>query len=250
MARIRTIKPEFFTSSDIVGLTPLSRLFYVSLWCEADREGRLKWDERTLKMRYLPADDCDVSDIAGELVDSGLVVIYEADGKMYAEIPTFKQHQVINNREQESVLPPRVKVACTRVQGEGKEGREGKGKERKEISIVEQQADSTKSKRNTRIPVDLNLTAERHDAAVSYWKTKNRTDLDPAGEFQKFINHFTANGKRMADWDACWRTWYTNAVTFNKPAFGVINHENPRTVADHKHAAILATIDYERATNF
>lgn len=43
MARIRTIKPEFFTSEDIVSLSPLARLFYVSLWCEADREGRLDW---------------------------------------------------------------------------------------------------------------------------------------------------------------------------------------------------------------
>ena len=43
MSRIRSIKPEFFTSEDIVSMTPLARLFYVSLWCEADREGRLDW---------------------------------------------------------------------------------------------------------------------------------------------------------------------------------------------------------------
>lgn len=250
MARIRTIKPEFFTSSDIVGLTPLSRLFYVSLWCEADREGRLKWDERTLKMRYLPADDCDVSEIAGELVDSGLVVIYEVEGKLYAEIPTFKQHQVINNRESESVLPSRVKDASARVKAEGKEGREGKGKEGKEISIVEQQADATKSKRNCKIPADFDLTDDRINSAVTYWKTKNRPDLDPAGEFQKFINHFTANGKRMADWDACWRTWYTNAITFNKPAFGVMDYENPRTAAEHRLAVSRHTTNYELATDF
>ena len=41
MARIRTIKPDFFTSEDIVGLTPEARLLYIALWCEADREGRL-----------------------------------------------------------------------------------------------------------------------------------------------------------------------------------------------------------------
>lgn len=127
MARIRTIKPEFFTSGDIVKMTPLSRLFYVSLWCEADREGRLKWDIDTLKMRYLPADDCDLAELADELIARELIIIYEVDGKQYAEIPTFALHQVINNRESESVLPARVKVASTRVQGEGKEG---KGRER------------------------------------------------------------------------------------------------------------------------
>jgi hypothetical protein len=135
MARIRTIKPEFFTSEDIVSLSPLARLFYVSMWCEADREGRFAWKPKTLKMRYLPGDDCDVNVLATELTDAGLVELYEVDGKTYAEIPSFKNHQVINNRESESVLPARDADASARVKAEGrkgKEGREGKGKERKE----------------------------------------------------------------------------------------------------------------------
>jgi hypothetical protein len=128
MARIRTIKPEFFTSDDIVSMTPLARLFYVSLWCEADREGRFSWNTRTLKRRYLSGDDVDVDMLAGELTDANLIEIYEVDGRLYAEILSFKNHQVINNREAESVLPSRVKVASRRVQGEGRK----EGKERKE----------------------------------------------------------------------------------------------------------------------
>ena len=84
MARIRTIKPEFFTSEDIVCLTPLARLFYVSLWCEADREGRLAWKPKTLKMRYLPADDADPEVLGTELVGAGLIQLYEVDGCIYA----------------------------------------------------------------------------------------------------------------------------------------------------------------------
>lgn len=107
MARIRTIKPEFFTSADIVSLSPLARLFYIALWCEADRNGRLKWDPKTLKLRYLPGDDCDLQAIAGELMDAELVVVYEVEGKRYAEIPTFSHHQIINNREREGEIPAR-----------------------------------------------------------------------------------------------------------------------------------------------
>jgi hypothetical protein len=133
MARIRTIKPEFFTSEDIVSLTPLARVFYIALWCEADREGRLDWKVGTLKMRYLPGDSCDVQALAQELIDAGLIVIYEVAGKVYGEIPTFKTHQVINNRESESTRPSRNFDASPRVKAEGKEGREGeqegKGKE-------------------------------------------------------------------------------------------------------------------------
>lgn len=131
MARIRTIKPEFFTSEDIVSMSPLARIFYVSLWCEADRSGRLEWKPGTLKLRYLPGDTVLISDLAEELCGRGLIVIYEVDGKPYAEIPSFCKHQVINNRESESTLPSRVAHASptrqTRVKAEGR--KEGKGKE-------------------------------------------------------------------------------------------------------------------------
>ena len=137
MARIRTIKPEFFTSEDIVSLTPLARLFYVSLWCESDREGRFEWKPKTLKFRYLPGDTCNVDALGDELVQAGLIVLYEVDGKKYAEIPGFKKHQVINNRESESTIPPICADATltreSAVKAEGKEGREGKGKQGKGI---------------------------------------------------------------------------------------------------------------------
>jgi hypothetical protein len=132
VARIRTIKPEFFTSEDIVSMTPLARLFYVSLWCESDREGRMEWKPVTFKMRYLPGDQCDVSALAKELIDRGLIVLYTVEGKQYAEIPTFTEHQVINNREASSTHPPRDKAPSrtraprVKAEGNGKEGKEGK----------------------------------------------------------------------------------------------------------------------------
>lgn len=131
MARIRTIKPEFFTSEDIASLTPLARLLYIALWCEADREGRLDWKPGTFKLRYFPADNCDISELASELIERKLVIIYHADGNVYAEIPTFKTHQVINNRESESTRPARVNDASTTRES----GREGKGREGKEGTI-------------------------------------------------------------------------------------------------------------------
>ena len=133
MARIRTIKPEFFTSSDILELTPLSRLFYIALWCESDREGLFNWSPKTLKFRYLAGDDVEVEEIGEELIKAGLIQIFVCDdGKELGLIPSFKNHQVINNREADSTLSARVKGASPRVQAEGrkgKEGREGKGKE-------------------------------------------------------------------------------------------------------------------------
>lgn len=60
-----------------------------------------------------------------ELVNAGLVVLYEVEGKVYAEIPSFTKHQSINNREAESLIPARVNHAST-TRESGKEGRKGK----------------------------------------------------------------------------------------------------------------------------
>lgn len=138
MARIRTIKPEFFTSEDIVGLSPLARLLYIATWCEADKEGRLEWKPRTMKLRYFPADNCDIDALAAELVDADLIVLY-GDGLGF--IPGFSKHQHVNPRESASVLPEpdasaRVgtrRDASARVNSriDPQGGREGKGREGK-----------------------------------------------------------------------------------------------------------------------
>lgn len=135
MARIRTIKPEFFTSEDIVSLTPMARLLYIALWCEADKEGRLLWKPKTFKMRYFPADPCDIELMCQELIDGGMVKLY---GEGYAYIPRFAVHQHLNPRETASQLPdPHAsRRVSTRHDASARDsdaqgGREGKGKEEK-----------------------------------------------------------------------------------------------------------------------
>ncbi len=58
-------------------------------------------------------------------------------------------------------------------------------------------------------------------SAIDHWQKKNRPDLIPEEEFEKFKSHHVANGSRMEKWDAAWRTWYSNAVQFTKPS-GII----------------------------
>lgn len=133
MARIRTIKPEFFTSEDIVSLTPLARLLYVALWCEADREGRMVWKPVTFKMRYFPGDSCQIEELCTEITSRRLIVLY---GSGYAHIPSFKAHQHINPRESASqlpepgILPSRGRGVGTRQSRDSdvQVGREGKGR--------------------------------------------------------------------------------------------------------------------------
>lgn len=164
MARIRTVKPEFFTSEDIVELEPLARLLYIALWCEADKEGRFAWKPKTFKMRYLPADSCDIDAIADALVTRGLVVLY-SNG--LAVIPTFSSHQHINPREKASILPEptvedltrgsRVNDATVTSREEGR--KEGKGMEGREGNLSEPSPDATqlteKKSKKAPLPADL-----------------------------------------------------------------------------------------------
>lgn len=108
MARIRTVKPEFFTSEDIISLSPFARLLYIGMWCEADREGRFAWKPNTLKLRYFPADNIEIYSLCDEIVEAGLVVKY---GDGLAFIPSFSKHQSINPREAASTLPAPVEYS-------------------------------------------------------------------------------------------------------------------------------------------
>lgn len=144
MARIRTIKPDFFRHAGLydaeqaTGL-PL-RVAFAGLWTAADREGRFEWKPRELKLDCLPFDEVDFSRVLDALATRGFIEKYACDGREFGFIPSWRLHQVINNRETASNIPkqnennkiltrePRVNDACaTRLcnyQGEG----EGKGK--------------------------------------------------------------------------------------------------------------------------
>lgn len=72
-----------------------------------------------------------------------------------------------------------------------------------------------KPKRKRQLPDDFSLTDLRRQAAVRYWRERDRLDLNPNDEFEKFKSHHRGKGSRMADWDAAWQTWYSGALRFN-----------------------------------
>jgi hypothetical protein len=105
MPRMRSVKPEFFTDADLCELSPLHRLLYQGLWCQADREGRLEDKPRDLKVRVLPFDQCDVEAILADLEREGFILRYVAGGKRYIWIPKFPEHQHPHVSEKPSTLP-------------------------------------------------------------------------------------------------------------------------------------------------
>lgn len=98
MARIRSIKPEFWTSEQIMGLNPLTRLLFIGMWNFADDYGRMPYAPATIKAQILPGDTLELQMIRNmltELSSAGLILLYSANGREYLEI-TGWSHQKID----------------------------------------------------------------------------------------------------------------------------------------------------------
>ncbi|CAB3770521.1 hypothetical protein [Paraburkholderia solisilvae] len=127
MARIRTIKPDFWTDEKVVELSLAARLFFIGSWNFADDNGNLQRSAKKLKMQIFPADAIDCEPIIHSLIAHGLLTEYSVSGENYLHIMGFKRHQVIN-RPSKTVLPqpdPAVLAGtlteCSLMEGKGKE---------------------------------------------------------------------------------------------------------------------------------
>jgi hypothetical protein len=108
MARIRTIKPDAFTSDSLSSVPRGVRWTFAGLWTYADDQGRARDDVRLIKAALYPLDD-DVSlaDIAADLerlAGVDCICRYEVDGKRFLHMPNWGHQRI--NRPTASKLPP------------------------------------------------------------------------------------------------------------------------------------------------
>jgi uncharacterized phage protein (TIGR02220 family) len=151
LARIRTIKPDFWTDENVVECSPLARLLFIGLWNFADDEGRMVYSPVRVKLQILPADNCDVPKLIEELAARRMVLIYQVDSVSYLCIPNFPRHQKIDKRAASKLpepprLPPNPPESPRIPPTEGK-GMEGNGIEK---SIVGQKPDASPQKAELR----------------------------------------------------------------------------------------------------
>lgn len=111
--RIRSIKPEFFEDEELSALPPFARLLFIGTWLMADKNGVLENRPRLIQAKVFPYDSSgssDVSRLIPQLIQGGFLVPFEADGKPWLWIPTFKRHQRItgteSTNESRNPLPP------------------------------------------------------------------------------------------------------------------------------------------------
>tara|TARA_R100001377_G_scaffold11307_1_gene5653 strand:+ start:2628 stop:3467 length:840 start_codon:yes stop_codon:yes gene_type:complete len=90
------------------------------------------------------------------------------------------------------------------------------------------------------------------ELALKYWMTRGRADLSYSLIADEFKTYCLANGKKFADWDAAWKTWYCNAVKFQRKVDGIAKNgtvdpeleeaykENPIKRTKHQWRLLLA----------
>jgi len=110
VARIRYIKPEFFSDTQVADLSVLARLLYIGLWCHLDRQGVCEDDMKLLKREIFPYDD-DITTqkielLIDELISSKRLYRFSYGGKNLLFCPYLEKHQKFHPKENHKYMIP------------------------------------------------------------------------------------------------------------------------------------------------
>lgn len=98
MARIRTIKPEFWTDEKVVQLPFQARLLFIGMWNFADDDGYLDDEPERLRLQILPADALDAELLVDLLVAAELIERIEVPDGRILRLPNFAKHQKVSHK--------------------------------------------------------------------------------------------------------------------------------------------------------
>lgn len=223
MARARNIKPALF-KNEILGVAdPFLTLLFESLWCLADREGRLEDRPLRIKAETFPyRENMDVNVYLTELERLEFICRYVVDGVAVIQVENFLKHQNPHKTEKASELPekPMKSDGCLLTVKEPLNNGSCPADSLLLIpdslvlinsaSAPETQAPKEKKEalatrlQNDWVPSDDNKL---------FCKTE-RPDISIDATANQFRDYWIAKpGKdgRKLDWDAVWRNWVRSA---------------------------------------
>lgn len=208
MARIRTVKPEFWSSEQVMECSPIARLLFIGLWNFCDDAGNHVASAKTVKAEIFPGDDISSTDVQGmldELSSNSLIAFYTKGDKEYLHVTGWRKHQKI---DKPTYKHPAFSEDDRRAVDEASppegNGREGKGKEKEQSSL---RSDSSPP---------LALTGTTPPAADAKAKTKARIQ-QIAEEAQAAYNAILA--KPHGELSAC--------TVLNKPRIKAVEKALP-----------------------
>ncbi|MEX9782761.1 DnaT-like ssDNA-binding domain-containing protein [Providencia manganoxydans] len=214
MARIRTIKPTFWTDEDMADISEAACLLAIGLLNYADDEGYFNANPKLIKAAVFPIRETSgsIPVLLQELSNCGYISLFSAqDGKRYGLINNFTKHQVVNKK-----TPSKIKELNLLTENYGSDtgglplGKEGKGNIKPLSNTREDNFQSDPNANNSilngRVPAggfgvndkfvmyhgwepDQDFTQK-----AAYWGTILKEPLQPH-ELAEFITYWGAEGK-------------------------------------------------------
>lgn len=240
MARIRSIKPEFFTSKTLSTLPWRARLTFIGLWTYCDDGGRCQDDPTLIRAALFIRDDdvtdADVEFDLHELEVAGLIERYVGmfrnKERPLLQICGWSEHQRISNPTP-SRIPPPISEGSTESLASPTEDlgspTESPGTGALELGELGEQGNEGSrgegdnppaKRRRSRIRAGWLPSDELADAMDEKHPGINARSL-----VEKFRDFHAAKGSLMIDWDAAFRTWCHNEADWAKgrvaPAEGI-----------------------------
>jgi hypothetical protein len=203
MARIRTIKPDFWTDETLTECSLNARLLFIGTFNFADDNGNLEASAKQLKMKVFPADNIDCSPLLSELINHGLLIEYSVSGVKYLNIKGFKKHQVINRPSKSNIPDIDMNDDSVSAHASFTDGRERKGKEGNGMELKTITSNST------------NLTYDDVPEFLEFWSVYPRRD-DKKKSFQAWLKNKPPIDKVLyaLSWQADSDQWTKNNGQF------------------------------------
>lgn len=140
MARIRTVKPEIWTSEQFVECSPNARLLFIGMFNFCDDGGIHPASIKRLKMEIYPGDDYSQEQMAEwikELINNGLIALFSHENKEYWAVtgwkhqkidrPTYRYPQLKNREPLAETSPSSQRDNSERLPPEGNGGESNGG---------------------------------------------------------------------------------------------------------------------------
>lgn len=236
MARIRSIKPEFWKSEAIACLDFFTRLVFIGLWTYVDDNGVGLDNTKLITAELFPLEDDyasvsrEVRESLARLADAGRIRRYTVNGKAYLAVVNWTEHQKIdrpnkprypqpdqaddaitseNEDPRETLAQPSRDPRATPSpgavdQGAGEQGNKDQGAP--PPAAPREHA----RKRGTRLPDDFAITDD-----LKTWFAEKCPNIDGPRETEKFRNYWRAKSGKDAtkvDWAATWKNWMLTAA--------------------------------------
>ena len=221
MPRIRSIKPDFFTSEQVVSVSIPARYLFEGIWVFGDDDGYIAYSPVQMKMRIFPGDSVDVPALVEELLNVGLVQKVDTDQGPALWVPSFRNHQ-------SPKYPTPTKFTRDGRSLTQHSPRTGGGVEREEI---EEPLSPDKSDDRVLIPEQWRPNQGHIDKAKSL-------RLDVKQEYQRFRANAERKQRRQKNWNTAFTNWLRKAAEFNQQQGGPVR--SYRESPDDRAAATLA----------